>query len=322
MKRLRLFDVVFLLMSLMFACTVAGASVQECIDATCRITTPLDARGECGVGSGCVFLKAGGGVYVLTAAHVVEGTNRCSCEFWHSGHLSRPIEASVTQRDPRNDTAILALRESDFQGYPPLAIPIAPHGLGVRPGDQIISVGCANGSWSTAWSGHCLGFVKDRIAFMPAPAQGRSGSALFDAGGQYIVGMVNARTADGTMEGRGAYYGLRATALHDAALVPIPDPLTNAVPVQCPDGACPAPTPRSRQYVLPYRNRQEAEKQPPAVNIYPTLPAPTPPAPLSAEYGSYDSEPADNELSQLGVVAAFIAAVFAGIMLFYVAGKN
>ena len=49
------------------------------------------------------------------------------------------------------------------------------------PGETLRSVGCANGTWATGWTGHALGYDDDGLRFVPAPANGRSGSAIFDA---------------------------------------------------------------------------------------------------------------------------------------------
>ena len=161
------------------------ASVENCIDATCRITTPDGARG-----SGCVFEISGGQVYVLTAAHVVDKHSAVACEFWREGHQSSPLAGRVLARldQPHIDAAIVAVDATLFGGRLPAVIPVAPRDTILAPGTTISSVGCARGSWSSGWKGHVLGYQGTDLAFVPAPADGRSGSAVFDAEGKQIVG--------------------------------------------------------------------------------------------------------------------------------------
>ncbi len=246
------------------ACVSQGA-MTDCIDATCRITAA-----DGGVGSGCVFEISQGRVYVITAAHVVGSDRTVRCEFWRGGHQSQALAGEVISRSESADAAIIALPEAAFSGLLPAVIPVAPCDYIVPAGATLSSVGCANGTWSTGWKGHALGYSGADLHFLPVPANGRSGSAIFDAEGKMIVALLRARTVNDT-EGIAtpvqSLYGVFGKVEQQA---------------QCPGGTCPqqsSPAP----YLLPYRYRDQFRNQPapggPAQPLtplpaWPTLPAP------------------------------------------------
>ena len=166
-------------------------AISDGLEATCRITAP---DGSCG--TGCAFDRDNGRIYVLTAAHVVGDGSAVRCEFWKQGHQSQPLPGEVVARSKVADAAIVAVPETAFGGRLPTLIPLAPRDYIVRPGETLASVGCANGAWSTGWKGHALGYDGGDLRFVPTPANGRSGSAIFDAEGRRILGIVRARTGD------------------------------------------------------------------------------------------------------------------------------
>jgi hypothetical protein len=243
----------------------AYGAMGDCIDATCRISAA-----DGGVGSGCVFEIGQGQVYVLTAAHVVEGVQSVRCEFWTAGHLSSPLPGQVILRSSEADAAVVAVPENAFGGILPKIIPIAAKDRIVAPGETVTSAGCANGTWSTGWKGHALGYEGGDLHFVPAPANGRSGSAIFDADGKMIVGVLRARTADNAegiatpvqtlYEAFGKENRSQAQSHKAEAVMPVQCPGGN-----CPGGTCPAPGgPRSGTvpYLLPYRYQEQFRNQP------------------------------------------------------------
>ena len=166
------------------------ADLARCIDATCRITAEDGGRG-----TGCVFEISGGRVFVLTNAHVAT-SSALRLEFWREGHVSQPLRGTTVLRSPEADTAVVVVAAEAFQGMLPAAIPLAPPTYRVQAGQTVASVGCAEGQWSTAWKGHVLGYDRAEghdVAFDPPPANGRSGSAIFDADGRQIVALLHAR---------------------------------------------------------------------------------------------------------------------------------
>lgn len=246
----------FLVLGLACACfsPPVVASVADCIDATCRITTPDGSRG-----TGCVFEISQGQVYVLTAAHVVGKHAMVTCEFWRDGHQSSPLTGRVIARvdRPLTDAAIVAVDVAQFGGRLPAAIPIAPAGTVLKSGDTLTSVGCARGAWSSGWKGHVLEYQGTDLLFVPAPADGRSGSAIFDAAGEKIVGIIRARTLDnetGIATGLQALYAEFRTAYGEQR--------SPCDPAACPGGICPIRKPQ------------------PQASPWPTLPTPVPPVDL------------------------------------------
>jgi hypothetical protein len=265
------------------------AAINDALDATCRITA---ADGSCG--TGCVFEITGGTVYVLTAAHLVSDSPTVQCEFWKLGHQSQPLAGRVTACSRAADAAVVSLAEAAFAGVRPAVILLAPRDYVVRPGETLTSVGCASGAWATGWMGHAIGGTggeargTGELRFVPAPANGRSGSAIFDAEARQIVGLVRARTGD-SAEGiattvQDIYRAFDAPANSAATLPKGTDPFSSndnwdsprerlapIVATQCGPGGCPARPQTWQNHVLPYRNRHEGEQSP-----YPTLPAPAP----------------------------------------------
>ena len=73
------------------------------------------------------------------------------------GHQSAPLAGRVIGRSEEADAAVVAVPQSALGGLLPGVVPLAPRDNVIRPGDAIISVGCASGAWATAWKGHALG---------------------------------------------------------------------------------------------------------------------------------------------------------------------
>ncbi|HUW81914.1 MAG TPA: serine protease [Phycisphaerae bacterium] len=278
----------------LWAANLARASMADCIDATCRISTPDGGRG-----TGCVFEVDGGRVYVLTCAHVVEGVSTVELEFWRAGHQSRKIAATVAARSTGADAAIVTVAEAAFAGAPPAAVPMAPREYVVTAGQTLVSVGCANGTWSTAWKGHALRQQGSDLLFRPTPANGRSGSAIFDAEGTRIVGLLRARNEQDrhgiATSIEGLYRGLGTPTAYAGRQV------------QCPGGVCPTPqggaqaTPEDSPWrLLPYRQKQDQQfrgiQQQQSNPVYPTLPM----QPIGPAAPAVDLGPTNQRLDGLG----------------------
>jgi hypothetical protein len=308
---------VIMLLALLLG-AVAHASVEQCIDATCRITTPDGSRG-----SGCVFEISQGQVYVLTAAHVVDKYSEVACEFWQQGHQSSPFRGVVVARVEQSDTdaAILAVESSQFGGRLPVVIPMASKGTVIKAGDTITSVGCANGAWSTGWKGHVLGYRNTDLMFTPAPMNGRSGSAVFDADGTHIVGLIRARTLDdstGIATSLPVLYRNLGQATEQKSQC---GPSGCSGSSGCPGGICPIRKPQPQPQ--------------PQVGPWPTLPIPAvPPVDLgptnqrldqiymqiqAGQQRSPEPEPAKKEDGPMPavIVGLFAAAVAVGGLVFF-----
>ncbi len=238
-----------------------AASWTACVEATCRVTAADGSRG-----TGCAFERSQGYVFVLTGAHVATSA-LVECEFWRRGHQSRPVQGRVIRRHEGADVAVVAIAESAFAGRLPAVVPLAPPDWIAAPGETLGSVGCAAGAWATGWRGHALGYDGADLHFVPAPANGRSGSALFDAAGTHIVGLIRARSADSrrgiATSVQAVYRALGSSAQRTTAQNA---PLPPVVPAQCTGGLCP---PGSG--LLPFRNRPPVPGEG-AGPLYPTLP--------------------------------------------------
>lgn len=285
------------LIALAFWAAVAPAAMSDCMDATCRITAPDGSRG-----TGCVFEISQGTVHVLTAAHVVGNHPAVRCEFWRAGHQSRPLAAQVTGRSDAADAALVALPQNAFGGVLPKAIPLAPRDYRPRLGEALTSVGCANGAWSTGWKGHALGCDAAELRFVPTPANGRSGSAIFDSEGRFIVALLHARTADnaeGIATPVQAIY--RAFDERRTGILPVPENTTTGkMPVlqqtQCGPNGCRPQT--WQNHLLPYRYRHEQQGTPENQSPRPAAPWPTLPETAPSK-PQVDVSPLDEKLGRI-----------------------
>ena len=205
--------------AVLLMCVLGAPLMADDVHDVCRAATVRVRNGN-SLGSGTVFRASDQYCYVLTNAHVA-GTRlgtRVECEFWRVGHQSRPVagETVVVAYVPRayRDIAVVRVDRRLLGGYLPPVVPIA------RPDEQadyrrLFSVGCASGRWPTAFEGFALrrdAKGGDTVHFVPAPAGGRSGSALFDVRGDWprIVGLVAWRSSDEGghgLDGRGEKHG-------------------------------------------------------------------------------------------------------------------
>lgn len=169
------------------------ADISDCIEATCRISMKIGEESH--VGTGTIFERRGDDYLILTNAHVVGTSKTVQVEFWRMGYQTpKPARGSVTHRwlidGAHRDIAIVSVPAAYFGDYEPPTIPICPRDYKQQT-RTVLSCGCARGSWPTAWRGHVTG-TRDgaSVEFTPSPANGRSGSALFDPTGSMIVGLV------------------------------------------------------------------------------------------------------------------------------------
>ena len=177
--------------------TPAIADLQRAMDATCRVRSSNGSSG-----TGCAFDRDSDEVFVLTNHHVAGGIgSRVTCEFWRDGYASprmpgRVVWSSFAPNGYR-DISIISIQASAF---PPSVSPATVRlgNVGAAIPDSVASVGCANGGWPTAWVGRVVGGHARTIEFVPPPAGGRSGSALFSPDGERIVGLIAWRTSNGT----------------------------------------------------------------------------------------------------------------------------
>ena len=257
-----------------WAARVSLGAISDCHDATCRISAG-GARG-----TGCVFEISGGNVFVLTNAHVVGNAGEVQCEFWKHGHRSQPVSGRVVMRGNPVDAAVVAVPQSALGSTLPTAVPLADRNTLLRKGDTVISVGCPHGQWATGWKGHVVARKSGDLHFVPPPANGRSGSAIFDAAGEQIVGLLRARTID-DREGIAVSLQSLYRVFGGRAARPGESGRNTQYPGEsCPGGTCPA------WRALPYRDRQDERNRQQDDRIerlqdrtWPTMP-PVVPAPV------------------------------------------
>lgn len=319
-----------------FSCDAAEASLADCIDATCRVKAP-----DGSMGSGCVFEIGRGTVFVLTNRHVVGQAGSVQCVFWQQGHQSAAIAGQVLVRSDQVDVAVVTVPQSAFEGRLPRVIPIASRETRLAEGEAVTSVGCAKGAWATGFKGHVLGYDGTSLCFTPPPADGRSGSALFDVGGRKIVGLIWGRLEKD--QGRG--YAVTVENLYRALNFKqtesgwVHSPLrvlSYADRAQCGPGGC--------LPLLPYRRYQqqhenERDRQLDRLDqrldlrgqVWPTLPPQVPnirgSVDLRTEIKNKEAtekarDEATQRVSGLGVALTLGAALALGFFLFYVVGRQ
>lgn len=244
----------------------AHAALSDCIDATCRITAPTGVN-ETSRGTGVVFEISKGNVYVLTNAHVATATT-VQLEFWSQGHQSRSLSGTTIMRSTAADAAVVRIDAAKFGGRLPTAIPIDRSGQSMRAGQTILSVGCANGAWSTGFRGHAIRDDGANLYFLPTPANGRSGSAIFDAAGEKIVGLLRGRYEG---EQGGQPHGVATSAAQICSVFASPSG-ERQTQQQCGPSGCPTD---NKWRLSPYRfgqdQRNDAQDER-IDSLYPTMP--------------------------------------------------
>lgn len=278
-----------------FAWDAYGAGLDDCYRATCRVEMGTHS------GSGCVFKADAERIYILTNAHVAGTTRGGQARVvfnreGYEGSIPAMVEWGVLgdgkpdgrdrfgqPLDSSPDVAIISVLKSNLDGYEPPVIPLSSQDEAT--GSTLMSVGAPRGEWMSAWTGHLTANNGDLLSFLPAPAPGRSGSALFNASGTSIVGLVTWQTASGG--GAQSVAAIRR-AMGEPQTISPPDgtaPLVPVQPVDCEPGK------PCRPQILggdgPWQNlpRNRPPATPPATEPYkPTTPtAPSQPAAKGCE---------------------------------------
>lgn len=168
----------------------AVASLHECYDATCRVHVSGHA------GTGCIFAADDTHYYVLTNAHVTRQGDKPRLVFVMRG-AERSVDAETVwhsyaaiEQGYHRDIAVMKAPKASFGDYMPSVIPLAEESFSLVENEEIASAGCPGGRWITAWKGQATSLTADAFNFVPPPMGGRSGSAIFDADGTKIVGLL------------------------------------------------------------------------------------------------------------------------------------
>ncbi|GAI86546.1 unnamed protein product, partial [marine sediment metagenome] len=134
---------------------------------------------------------------VLTARHCVRNF-AVTCEFFLGSEFAVAAKGRVVAVSRNRDLAAVLIPASEFAGRFPSAVPVAD--MPPEIGAKIHTIGCPRGAKPTALAGQVLGYPSPRdMTFSPAPVSGRSGSAIFDAEGDEIVGILTKRRWTGGM---------------------------------------------------------------------------------------------------------------------------
>lgn len=173
------------LAALAIAAGMAVAGPVEFYGAACRVSTPH------GIGSGCCYSVDQRTVAVITCHHVVKGERRVWVEFYRPNGKSAKIIGQVIVSRPDVDTAIIVIPSHVFKGILPKAIPPAKHLP--RVGSKVATVGCPYGKDIQGYTATVVRYEGQDMIFSPAPAMGRSGSAVSDYAGNEIVAVLYAQ---------------------------------------------------------------------------------------------------------------------------------
>ncbi|GAG51247.1 unnamed protein product, partial [marine sediment metagenome] len=171
-----------------FGCQ-ATATIKDIMQATCAVNS----------GTGVVFYQDQDDYWIITAGHCVidkkgnEGP--IHLYFYHSGQRSERIAGTIFRhkyvQKTTNDLAIVKCSKKSLRRYPsPKIIPLARKGTKIITNAPVSSCGCAGSTWTTAWLGHIDFIGSDHFKIIPRPKAGRSGSGIFDLGGNHILGII------------------------------------------------------------------------------------------------------------------------------------
>jgi len=162
-----------------------------------------------GRGSAVAFREDEKYVWLLTAGHVVKDNPWLYAYFYINGKEQPAVVAKIHKinynaedtlaNEMLHDIAVMTIEKAWFKKQPiPPVIPIAYENA--KKEDVIFSVGCPNMAWPCGFIGHIYNTTENIMSFYPNPEGGRSGSPIFDAKGEHIVGIVLWQTNSG---GRG-----------------------------------------------------------------------------------------------------------------------
>ena len=144
------------------------------------------------MGTGCVFKKENGRLYILTNEHVANNADQITAEFRVDGFSLGEYVCDVEfcTQETNIDVAVISLTHGDTLASVP-ALPMADKPL--RVGDEAYWVGCDAGNTANGQIARIV-YSSDELFYMnPKAIGGDSGSSVvqFDnRGNPYIVGLI------------------------------------------------------------------------------------------------------------------------------------
>ncbi len=181
--------------------TIASADWQDCMDATCRIKVTRTktykkrfrtyTKTYSVYGTGCCYKISNGYAHIVTNKHVVGNQKtEVECEFWHKGYLQNSVTGTVVPNGSSFDVVTVTIPLGAFT-HVPAAVPFAPDYQSIHKGDTVVTAGCPGADWLSFQVGHIVECTTESaMIFVPQPWPGQSGSAIFDADGEYIIGLI------------------------------------------------------------------------------------------------------------------------------------
>ena len=180
----------------------AKADIRDCINATVKVH--CQSGQSLSTGTGVVFGIENGKVFIITNSHVIaDNPKNVSIIAYKWGHRSKEFKCTVVKniKNSEVDVAILTIPQAEFKGQEPKPIPIAPYGTKLKVGDCLYSNGCAKGAEPSLIATREISDNGVNIEFRPPPAEGRSGSGMFNKEGTQIVGLLYARSIESSAVG-------------------------------------------------------------------------------------------------------------------------
>lgn len=190
---------------------MAFGDINDILNSTCLVNN---------WGTGSVFAEDKTHYWIITAGHCVvdedsEPLFEQDVVFFHDGTKSDKIKSElvwhvleknimfsngmykewVTDKEITKDLALLKIKKSDLKNYPaPETTPIANLNEKIKKNQIVVSSGCPNGGWPTAFKARVYQVNDHVFKFSPFPKRGRSGSGIYDEDGERLLGVVVANT--------------------------------------------------------------------------------------------------------------------------------
>ena len=186
------------------------AALEDAVKASCRVRAPG------GIGSGVCIMNEPD-VIVLTNEHVVESSKTATCEFLWDTQISARVSGTVIWKNSSGnaDMALIRIDPKEFRGRVPNAVMLAPPGYKYPVGTPLVWIGCAGGIEPAVIKGKIAKYSSDVMWVTPKVRSGESGSGVFDADGNYLLGLVYATNSS---YGVAQATDLLHTRLHPAAI--------------------------------------------------------------------------------------------------------
>jgi V8-like Glu-specific endopeptidase len=186
---------------------IAYGDFKDIYESVCNVRIELK-DGYTG-GTGFTYKEDKDFYYIMTAAHVVEDAVNITLIFYHNGISQPEVSGELHVQDynkPESvhegfrvrDAALIKVNKNKLT-FSPKIIPLADENYRIKRNDKIVSLGCPNSTWPSAFLGAVDKLIPERFYFWPDIAGGRSGSPVYNEDCSLVIGIAIWHTNSGAV---------------------------------------------------------------------------------------------------------------------------